>query len=150
MTRAGARFSRVEPRRRAPAHTALARPAWWRHHDTGWEDTWLRIATQARSHSAEALTVTTEAALTGALQHVSSGYVTQRYQQIAVLAIVACHDAGEPSPPALLDKLAQGADPALVPRPPYVLAAVISALRERGVPDPEETAKGLLPGTSLP
>ena len=133
-----------------PAHTALARPAWWRHHDTGWEDTWLRIATQARSHSAEALTVTTEAALTGALQHVSSGYVTQRYQQIAVLAIVACHDAGEPSPPALLDKLAQGADPALVPRPPYVLAAVISALRERGVPDPEETAKGLLPGTSLP
>ena len=94
--------------------------------------------------------MTTEAALTGALQHVSSGYITQRYQQIAVLAIVACHDAGEPSPPALLDKLAQGADPALVPRPPYVLAAVISALRERGVPDPEETAKGLLPGTSLP
>ena len=40
--------------------------------------------------------------------------------------------------------------PAFVPRPPYVLAAVISALRERGVPDPEETAKGLLPGISLP
>lgn len=133
-----------------PAHTALARPAWWRHHDTGWEDTWLRIATQARSHSAEALTAITEAALTGALQHVSAGYITQRYQQIAVLAVIACHDAGEPSPPGLLDKLAQGADPARVPRPPYVLAAVVSALRERGVPGPEETATRLLPGTSLP
>ena len=133
-----------------PAHTALARPAWWRHHETGWEDAWLQVATQARSHSAEALTTITKAALTGALGHVSSGYVTQRYQQIAVLAVIACHDAGQPPPSGLLDELAQGADPARVPQPTYVLAAVISALGKRGVPDPEETAMRLLPGTSLP
>lgn len=133
-----------------PAHTALARPAWWRHHDSGWENTWLQIATQARSHSADALTTITKAALTGALQHVSVGYVTQRYQQIAVLAVIACHDVGQPTPPGLLDELARGADPARVPQPPYVLAAVTSALSERGVPNPEETAMRLLPGTSLP
>ncbi len=132
-----------------PAHTALARPAWWRHHDTGWEDTWLQVATQARSHSAEALTTITKAALTGALQHVSPGYATQRYQQITVLALIACHDAGQPTLPGLLDELAQGADPARVPPPRYVLAAVISALRERSVPNPEETAMRLLPGINL-
>lgn len=133
-----------------PAHTALARPAWWRHHETGWEDTWLQIATQARRHSAKALTAITMAALTGALQQVSPGYVTQRYQQITVLAIIACHDAGHPSPTGLLDELAQGADSARVPQPPYVLAAVINALRERGAPDPEGTGMSLLPGVSLP
>ena len=112
--------------------------------------TWLQVATQARSHSADALTTITKAALTGALQHVSPGYATQRYQQIAVLAVLACHDSGQPTPPGLLDELARGADPARVPQPPYVLAAVTSALGERGVPDPEETAMRLLPGTSLP
>ena len=109
-----------------------------------------RSPTQARSHSADALTTITKAALTGALQHVSPGYVTQRYQQIAVLAVIACHDAGQPTPPGLLYELARGADPARVPQPPYVLAAVTSALSERGVPNPEETAMRLLPGTSLP
>jgi len=133
-----------------PAHTALARPAWWRHHEAGWGITWLQIATRARSHSADALTTITKAALTGALQHVSPGYVTQRYQQIAVLAVIACHDAGQPTPPGLLDELARGADPARVPQPAYVPGAVTSALSERGVPNPEETAMRLLPGTSLP
>jgi hypothetical protein len=54
-----------------PAHTALARPAWWRHHDADWKHTWLQIGAQARSHSSEALTTITKAALTGALQHVT-------------------------------------------------------------------------------
>jgi hypothetical protein len=133
-----------------PAHTALARPAWWRHHDAGWKEIWLEIGSQARRHSAEALTTITRAALTGALQYVSPGYVVQRYQQIAVLAVIACHDAGQPAPLRLLDDLAQGADPARVPQPPFVLAAVISALRERGVSHPEEAAMRLLPGINLP
>jgi hypothetical protein len=64
-----------------PAHTALARPAWWDHHDTGWEDTWLHVATEARRHSPKALTTITRAAITGALEHVSRSYGTQRYQQ---------------------------------------------------------------------
>jgi hypothetical protein len=118
--------------------------------DTGWEDTWLQIATQVRGHSAEALITITKAALTGALQYVSPGYATQRYQRIAVLAIIACHDVGHPSPTGLLDELAQGADSARVLQPSYVLAAVINELRERGTSDPEGTGKSLLPGVHLP
>lgn len=34
-----------------PAHTTLARPGWWLHHGTGWDDPWLQIATQARAHA---------------------------------------------------------------------------------------------------
>ena len=133
-----------------PAHTALARPAWWHYQGTAWEGTWLQIATQARIHSAAALTTITSAALTGAIQHVSPSYSTQRYQQIAVIALLACHDAGHPSPDGLLAEIAQNARPGLAPQPPYVLAALIGALRERAVPEPEETAMRLLPGINLP
>jgi hypothetical protein len=80
-----------------PAHTTLARPGWWRHHGVGWEDHWLQIATQARAHSPEALTIITKAALTGALQSVTFGLSTQRYQRIAVLALAGCHEAGLPA-----------------------------------------------------
>jgi hypothetical protein len=133
-----------------PAHTALARPAWWRHHDTGWGDTWLQIATQARTHSASALTTITNAALTGAIRHVGPSYNTQRYRQIAVLALLACHDVGQPSPDGLLGQLAQHTRPGLAPQPPYVLAALISALRQRAAPGPEEAAMRLLPGINPP
>lgn len=133
-----------------PAHTALARPAWWRHHGSSWESTWLQIASRACGHSADALTAITKAALTGALQHVSPSFATQRYQQLAVLALVACHDTGQPPPPGLLEELAQGARADRVPQPPFVLTAVISALRARSVPNPEEAAMRLLPGINLP
>ena len=101
-----------------PAHTALARPAWWRHHDTGWASTWLQIATQARAHSADALTGITKAALTGSVQHVTTSFRTQRYQQVAVLALLGCHDAGQPAPVGLLDQLAEQAHPAWRPARP--------------------------------
>ncbi len=48
----------------------------------------------------------------------------------------------------LLDELAQGAEPARVPQPTYILEAVIRVLRERHTPNPEETAINLLPGIS--
>jgi hypothetical protein len=115
-----------------PAHTALARPAWWAQHDAGWEDTWLQVATEARRHSAGALITITRAAITGALQHVRPGYATQRYQQIAVLALVACHDAAWPSPTGFLDELARQARDGLAPDPRYVLTALISHYEAAG------------------
>jgi hypothetical protein len=133
-----------------PAHTTLARPGWWRHHDTSWTGPWLQIATQASTHSAEALTTITQAALTGALQHVKPAIRTQRYQQIAVLALLGCHDAGQTPPSGLLDKLADKSPPTLVPRPAYVLLALINELQQRAVPDAEETARLLLPGVTRP
>ena len=132
-----------------PAHTALARPGWWRHHDSDWTGTWLQIATQARGHSALALTTITKAAITGAIQHARPSFRTQWYQQIVVLALLGCHNAGQASPDGLLDQLAEKSPPGLPPRPPYVLKALISELRQRAVPDAEDAARRLLPGTDL-
>jgi hypothetical protein len=133
-----------------PAHTTLARPGWWHHHSMTWEDSWLRIAAQARTHSPEALTTITKAALTGALQYVTTGLSTQRYQRIAVLALAACHQAGLPAPDGLLGRLAEHAHPRVVPRPPYVLLALINELEQRHVPDAEDVARRLLPGVERP
>jgi hypothetical protein len=132
-----------------PAHTALARPAWWAYHDAGWGGAWLQVATEAPRHSADALTAITKAAITGALQHVRPSYATQRYQQVAVLALVACHDAARPSPAGFLDELARQARDGLAPDPRYVLTALISALGDRGVADPVATAMRLLPDVDL-
>jgi hypothetical protein len=136
--------------RPGPAHTALARPEWWRHHQEDWDGTWLEIATHARRHSPRAHIDMTKAALTGAIEQIRSGLRTQRYQQLLVLALVGCHDAGRPSPPALLNELAQHAGPGLAPRPPFVLTALIKELTDRSVEDPVLTARRLLPGVGLP
>lgn len=133
-----------------PAHTTLARPGWWHHHGTDWEDPWLQIATQARAHSPEALTTITKAAVTGALQYVTTGLSTQRYQRIAVLALAASHHAGLPAHDGLLSRLAEQAHSCVVPRPPYVLLALINELQQRHVPDAEDVARRLLPGVERP
>jgi hypothetical protein len=133
-----------------PAHTALARPAWWAHHDPGWEEAWLEIAIEARRQSADALTAITRAAITGALQHVAPSFATQRYQQIAVLALLACHDSAQPAPDGFLRDLARQAREGLAPASGYVLTALIRELEDRGSTDPVSTAMGLLPGVGLP
>ena len=133
-----------------PAHTALARPEWWRHHEGNWGDIWLEITTHARRHSPRALVDVTKAALTGAIGQVRSGLRTQRYQQLIVLALVGCHDAGRPSPSGLLDDLAQHAGSGLAPRPPFVLTALIQELTDRSVDDADLVARRLLPGVNLP
>jgi hypothetical protein len=133
-----------------PAHTALARPEWWRHHEEDWGDIWLAIATHARQHSPRALVDVTKAALTGAIEQVRSGLRTQRYQQLIVLALVACHQAGRPSPPGLLDDLAQHAGPGLAPRSPFVLTALIKEFTDRSVEDADLVARRLLPGVDFP
>jgi hypothetical protein len=136
--------------RTGPAHTALARPGWWRHQDNDWTFTWLRIATSARQHSADALVDIAKAALAGALDHVTAGRRTQRYQQLLVLALVACHQAQRPSPTGLLDDLARNADPALPPSPPFVLAALMDELKQRSTSDADRVARRLLPGINFP
>lgn len=57
-----------------PAHTALARPAWWQAQSAGWPDTWLQVTVDARTHSAAAFMDITKAAPTGALNSVTSSY----------------------------------------------------------------------------
>lgn len=136
--------------RPGPAHTALARPECWRHHEGDWSGTWLEIATHARRHSPRALVDVTKAALTGAIEQVRGGLRTQRYQQLIVLALVGCHGAGRPSPSGLLDDLAQHAGPGLAPRPPFVLTALIKELTDRSVEDADLLALRLLPGVDLP
>jgi hypothetical protein len=89
----------IDDWQQGPAHIALARSEWRRHHNRDWADTWLQIATHARRFSADALVDTTKAALTGSVEHISSGRRTQRYQQLVVLALLACHDAGTHRPP---------------------------------------------------
>jgi hypothetical protein len=44
-----------------PAHTALARPAWWQAQGTGWPGTWLPVVAEARKHSATAFLDSTKA-----------------------------------------------------------------------------------------
>ena len=89
-----------------PAHTALARPAWWQAEGAGWPSTWLPVAVDARKHSATAFLGITKAALTGALNSVTGSYRTMRYQELIVIALTACHVAGKTAPLGLLDRLA--------------------------------------------
>jgi hypothetical protein len=135
---------------RGPAHTALARAAWWRHHHDDWTSTWLQIATEARRHSATALLDITKAALVGSIEYVSSSYRTKRYQELVVLAVIACHNTGQPPPGNLLDDLAQAAGPALAPRPKFVLMALIGELEKLSVQDADEKARTLLPDIDVP
>ena len=100
---------------RAQHGTALGRPGWWRHLDSDWTGTWLQIATQARGHSAQALTTITKAAITGAIQHARPSFRTQWYQQIVVLAPLGCHNAGQASPDGLLDQHAENHHPSCLP-----------------------------------
>lgn len=132
-----------------PAHTALARPGWWSQRDTGWEGDWLQVATHARRHSARALITITMAAITGALAHARPSYATQRYQQIAVQALLACHDTRQPAPDGFLDELAGHARGGLAPDPRYVLKALITTLADRDVTDPVTPAIRLLAGVEL-
>jgi hypothetical protein len=80
---------------------------------------------------------------------VRPSYATQRYQQIAVQALLACHDTRQPAPEGLLDELARHARGGLAPDPRYVLKALITALADRGVADPVTPAIRLLPGVEL-
>lgn len=129
-----------------PAHTALARPAWWQHQGDNWISAWLDIAAAARRHSADALLDITKAALYGSIASVSSSQRTRRYQELVVLALIACHNTGEQPPDDLLFELAKDAGPGLAPRPHYVLKALMTELERRSVSNAVEVAQNLLPG----
>ena len=137
-----ARSRKWEP---GPAHTAIARPDWWLHHDKDWESTWLHVAEQARRHSGAALMHITKAALTGSLTHVTASFRTQRYQQLVVLALIACHNIAEPPPPDLLSDLADYAGSQVAPSPHYVLGALTRELQSMSTNDAASVALALLP-----
>lgn len=67
-----------------------------------------------------------------------------------MFALLGCHDAGQQAPDGLLGQLAGQAHPRLVPRPSYVLLALINQLKQRDVPDAEDMAERLLPGVERP
>lgn len=133
-----------------PAHTAISRPEWWQNHDADWPTTWFDIAVASRPHSAAALIDITKGALTGAIEHVTEGRRTQRYQQIAALALAACYKVGQNAPDNFLDTLAEHATTGLAPNPSHVLVALMDELRRLGCADPLDVARQLLPGAELP
>jgi hypothetical protein len=137
-----ARNHKWEP---GPAHTAIARPDWWLHHDEDWESTWLYIAEHARRHSAAALLHISKAALTGSLTHVPGSFRTQRYQQLVVLALIACHNITEPPPPDLLSDLADYTGSQVAPSPHYVLGALTQELQRMSTKNAASVALALLP-----
>jgi len=128
-----------------PAHTALARPAWWRAEGGDWPSTWLPIAVEARKRSATAFLDITKAALTGALPSVTSSYRTRQYQELVVIALTACHVADRAAPLGLLDHLAAFTGNAVAPRPQFVLRALERELAERSVAHPYKRARVILP-----
>jgi hypothetical protein len=134
---------------RGPAHTVLARPEWWRYQGGNWPSNWLRIASEARRHSAAAFLDIAKAALIGATTYVSPGQCTKRYQELVVLALIACHDTDEQPPDNLLAELAKGAAPGLAPRPKYVFMALTTELERRSVHHAAEVAEHLLPDVDL-
>jgi hypothetical protein len=131
------------------AHAALARPGWWTARDSDWEAPWHQVATAAVAYGPDALTLITPAAIDGATLAAPCGLHTQRYQQLASLAIVACHTAGQPVPKGFLAALADGAPTQVVPRPQHVRGAVAGVLASRGVKDAEAVAIELLPEGGL-
>jgi len=134
-----------------PAHTAITRPAWWQAQNTAWPGVWLPVAAEARRHSAVAFLDVTKAALTGALNSVTSSYRTMRYQELLVISLTACHVAGATAPLGLLDHLAGFALSAfpghqVAPHPRFVLSALERELARRSVAHPHEAARVILPG----
>ena len=135
---------------RGPAHTALARPGWWHNQGGSWTSAWQDIATEARKNcDDEPFLDINRAALLGATISVTPGARTKRYQELVVLTLAACHNAGIRPPGNMLAELAASTQPGLAPRPQYVLMALIAELGKQSVEDPIRTAQSILPGIDL-
>ncbi|HSR85088.1 MAG TPA: hypothetical protein VLM11_13000 [Streptosporangiaceae bacterium] len=132
-----------------PADTALARPGWWQYLAGSWAEQWLATATVAAA-APGTLTDVTLAALTGALQAVPTSRSAQRYQQIAAIALAACHYAAVQPPPTTLPAMAGHVGRSVMAKPEHVLRELIRALQRRpDIPDPVGAAVNLLPGVPL-
>jgi len=128
-----------------PALLLLSRAPWWRRHQQDWTGPWRAIAVAASKASPAALTMTTAAALSGALAARGAGWATQRYQQLLVEALDAVAEVGTAVLADYLQRLAENAAPGIAPRPRYVHAALVQRLQERDVPDAQAVADRLLP-----
>lgn len=132
-----------------PVHALLSRPGWWRHHGQAWPQAWYLVARAARRHSDAALASMTKAALTGALQAATPGLRTQRYQELVVIALRACHAVGQSAPQGLLPDLAELVGQNCAVAPASVLRALVSDLNQQSVADAVTVAQRLLPGVPL-
>ncbi|GLZ02395.1 DUF4365 domain-containing protein [Actinoplanes sp. NBRC 103695] len=108
-----------------PVHVLLSRPAWWKHCGQTWPDSWYTIAKAARLHSDTALTSMTKAALSGAIQDVTPGLRTRRYQELTVIALRACHAASKNVPHNFLVDLADSVGQDVAAAPTFLLRALI-------------------------
>jgi hypothetical protein len=131
-----------------PAHLALSRPGLWRIWGEDWKQHWLKIATAAASGGYDQLLEITKAALIGAIDFAGQSFGTQRYQQLMVLSLYACHQTGLKAA-GYLDTIAQIVGDAVAAQPIYVLRALIEEFRLRNVQEPETAAIDLLPGVPL-
>ena len=131
-----------------PAHTAVSRPGWWRNLDTEWRDEWYDVANAACAISEQALLSIPRAGLTGAIDYTGRSFATMRCQQMLVLVLVACHHNGL-TVPGFLDRIAEDANPGIMPKPEFVLRALTDELTRRAIPDAAAVAISLLPGVAL-
>lgn len=131
-----------------PVPATLVRQQWWDAADD-WRTAWLCLAQRARLDSAESLTAATRAALQGALPAAGAALATQRHQELAVTALVACHEVDLPAPPGFLDAIARHVTAPHVPKPGYVLKALVTTLEQQGTNDAVAAATTLLPGVDL-
>ncbi len=144
----GGQVSRLESDARwhgAGGMVAISRRQWWQPRDQ-LTDSWQTVAAEAAKISPQTFVRMTQAALTGALGASASGFHTQVYQQVVVMALDAAHRAKATAPPDFLQQLASLAAKGIPPKPKYVYHALMSALEKRGVLDPEAEANALLPG----
>jgi len=116
-----------------PAHTALASAGTWNNAGQTWRELWRTIATAAAAEGIDPLTLTTQAALTGALNYVPPEQAVHRYRELVVIALVACHNA-RTVPGDFLDRVAERFNAANTPDLTSVRAALTSALTDAGVP----------------
>jgi hypothetical protein len=95
------------------------------------------------------LLAATQNALYGSINAAPASQVTQRFQQVLVDALLACHLAGTAAPEDLLTRTASNAQPGIAPRPAFVLRALVERLDERSVDDAVQVAQTLLPGVAF-
>jgi hypothetical protein len=127
----------------------LARAAWWQHIALQHPQMWLDVATSAATHSPETLFAATQSALYGSVNSAPASQVTQRFQQVLVDSLLACHLAGATAPEELLTRAAANTQPGIAPRPAFVLRALVDKLNQRGVEDAVQIAQALLPGVAF-
>ena len=126
----------------------ISRSQWWKRAGAAGMDTWRSVALQAARVSGDNLVHVTTYALHGSLQDCPPGQRTRQYQQIVVAALDSLHEGGMPTPRNYLARLAEKTADGIAPEPYFVLQALATTMRQRGVHEPWAAAAITLPGLS--